>query len=357
MRSKSREIKKRSKSREMKKRSYSREVRRRSPSREERRRSRSRGSSGRKESSGRKSRIDSGISTLTNGSKDSVSPRKLKLSPPKTRGRSSRVEEEDDRGETSLSPSPSPPRRILERQETPERRQHSLQEMEEIKKDLGMTDRSEKDKIESHSGEVFAENTSDVNNSTSPQKDNKDAVEEGGLSETNKQPIETKSGQGESKERKSSEDKRNSKEKNRSRSRDKRTSLDRSAGRSRRSRSRDGRNPYSVYDEKHGRREVRRRRTRSRERPSDLKEEVDRLRRDRVRRSRSHSRPRGSRRLSDDHYRRREGRGGRRRRYSGELERGEPSCREPTRTPISLQFHCFLRISIHRSLHQWQRVW
>ena len=343
-RSKSREVRvKRSKSREIKKRSYSREVRRRSPSREERRRSRSRGSSGRKESSGRKSRIDSGISTLTNGSKDSVSPRnvgsprrdvsegkvfsprKLKLSPPKTRGRSSRVEEEDDRGETSLSPSPSPPRRILERQETPERRQHSLQEMEEIKKDLGMTDRSEKDKIESHPGEVFAENTSDVNNSTSPQKDNKDAVEEGGLSEKNKQSIETESGQGESKERKSSEDKRNSKEKNRSRSRDKRTSLDRSAGRSRRSRSRDGRNPYSVYDEKHGRREVRRRRTRSRERPSDLKEEVDRLRRDRVRRSRSHSRPRGSRRLSDDHYRRREGRGGRRRRYSGELERGEPS--------------------------------
>merc|ERR1719331_1200964 len=203
--------------------------------------------------------------------------------------------------------------------------------MEEIKKDLGMTDSMEKDKIESHSDNVFGENTSDVNNSTvSPHKDDKDAVEEEGLSEKNKQSIETEGSQGESKERaskerKGSEDKRNSKEKNRSRSRDKRTSLDRSAGRSRRSRSRDGRNPYSVYDEKHGRREVRRRRTRSRERPSDLKDEVDRMRRDRVRRSRSHSRPRGSRRLSDDHYRRREGRGGRRRRYSGELERGEPS--------------------------------
>jgi len=346
-RSKSREIKKRSKSQEMKRRSYSREVRRRSPSREERRRSRSRGSSGRKESSGRKSRIDSGISTLTNGSKDSVSPRnvgsprrdvsegkvfsprKLKLSPPKIKSHSSRVEDEDDRG-VSLSPSPSPPRRILERQETPERRQHSLLEMEEIKKDLGMTDGFEKDKIESHSDKAFAENTPDVNNTTaSPQKENKDAVEEEGFSEEKKQSdeneVKDESKERDSKERKSSGDKRDSKEKKRSRSRDKRTSLDRSAGRSRRSRSREGRNPYSVYDEKHGRREVRRRRTRSRERPSDLKEEVDRLRRDRARRSRSHSRPRGSRRLSDDHYRRREGRGGRRRRYSGELERGEPS--------------------------------
>merc|ERR1719239_1012332 len=347
-RSKSCEVRvKRSKSREFKRRSYSREVRRRSPSREERRRSRSKGSSGRKESSGRKSRIDSGISTLTNGSKDSVSPRnvgsprrdasegkvfsprKLKLSPPKIKSRSSRVEDEDDRG-VSLSPSPSPPRRILERQETPERRQHSLLEMEEIKKDLGMTDGFEKDKMESHSDKAFAENTPDVNNTTaSPQKENKDAVEEEGFSEEKKQSdeneVKDESKERDSKERKSSGDKRDSKEKKRSRSRDKRTSLDRSAGRSRRSRSREGRNPYSVYDEKHGRREVRRRRTRSRERPSDLKEEVDRLRRERVRRSRSHSRPRGSRRLSDDHYRRREGRGGRRRRYSGELERGEPS--------------------------------
>ena len=49
------------------------------------------------------------------------------------------------------------------------------------------------------------------------------------------------------------------------------------------------------------------------------------MRRERARRSRSHSRPRGSRRLSDDHYRRREGRGGRRRRYSGEMDRAEPS--------------------------------
>merc|ERR1719278_1086629 len=261
-RSQSREAQhKRSKSREIKRRSYSREVRRRSPSREERRssplreerrslpqreerrssprreerrssplreerrRSRSRGSSGRKESSGRKSRIDSGISTLTNGSKDSVSPRdvgsprrdtsegkvfsprKLKQSPPKTRGR--KVEEEDDRGETSLSPSPSPPRRILERQETPERRQHSLQEMEEIKKDLGMANGLEKDKIKSHSDEVFAENTSDMNNSTaSPQKDNKDAVEEGSLSEKNKQSIETEGSQGELKEMASKERKK-----------------------------------------------------------------------------------------------------------------------------------------------------
>merc|ERR1719242_38917 len=145
------------------------------------------------------------------------------------------------------------------------------------------------------------------------------------LGETDGNQEESNEKTADSKERKRSEGKRESKEKNRSRSRDKRTSLDRSAGRSRRSRSREGRNPYSVYDEKHGRREVRRRRTRSRERPSDLKEEVDRLRRDRARRSRSHSRPRGSRRLSDDHYRRREGRGGRRRRYSGELDRGEPS--------------------------------
>ena len=344
-RSKSREIKKRSKSREMKqRRSYSREVRRRSPSREERRRSRSRGSSGRKESSGRKSRIDSGISTLTNGSKDSVSPRNIgsprrevsegkvfspkKLhSPPKMSSRTSRMEEEEDRGETSLSPSPSPPRRILERQETPERKQDSLQEMDEIKKGLGMTNGLEIlkaiEKKKSHSDKVSDENTT-----VSPQKD---TVEEEGVSEK-KQPNEVEENRRESnerdtvsKERKSSEDKRDSKEKKRSRSHEKRTSLDRSAGRSRRSRSREGRNPYSVYDEKHGRREARRRRTRSRERPSDLKDEVDRMRRDRVRRSRSHSRPRGSRRLSDDHYRRREGRGGRRRRYSGELDRGEPS--------------------------------
>merc|ERR1719239_2055221 len=183
-RSKSCEVRvKRSKSREFKKRSKSREVRRRSPSREERRRSRSRGSSGRKESSGRKSRIDSGISTLTNGSKDSVSPRnvgsprrdvsegkvfsprKFKLSPPKIKSHSSRVEDEDDRG-VSLSPSPSPPRRILERQETPERRQHSLLEMEEIKKDLGMTDGLEKDKMESRSDKALVENIPDVDNTT-----------------------------------------------------------------------------------------------------------------------------------------------------------------------------------------------
>merc|ERR1719273_2664253 len=168
--------------------------------------------------------------------------------------------------------------------------------------------------------------------SSSPRKEKKkdaseaeDAAEKKPLGESDGNQEESNEKTADSKERKRSEGKRESKEKKRSRSRDKRTSLDRSAGRSRRSRSREGRNPYSVYDEKHGRREVRRRRTRSRERPSDLKEEVDRLRRDRVRRSRSHSRPRGSRRLSDDHYRRREGRGGRRRRYSGELERGEPS--------------------------------
>merc|ERR1719278_2213236 len=380
-RSESREVQhKRSKSRVIKRRSYSREVRRRSPSREERRssplreerrslpqreerrssprreerrssplreerrRSRSRGSSGRKESSGRKSRIDSGISTLTNGSKDSVSPRNIgsprrevsegkvfspkKLhSPPKMSSRTSRMEEEEDRGETSLSPSPSPPRRILERQETPERKKDSLQEMDEIIKGLGMTNGLEIlkaiEKKKSHSDKVSDENTT-----VSPQKD---TVEEEGVSEK-KQPNEVEENRRESnerdtvsKERKGSEDKRDSKEKKRSRSHEKRTSLDRSAGRSRRSRSREGRNPYSVYDEKHGRREARRRRTRSRERPSDLKDEVDRMRRDRVRRSRSHSRPRGSRRLSDDHYRRREGRGGRRRRYSGEPHRGEPS--------------------------------
>merc|ERR1719273_97293 len=168
--------------------------------------------------------------------------------------------------------------------------------------------------------------------SSSPRKEKKkdaseaeDAAEKKPLGESDGNQEESNEKTADSKERKRSEGKRESKEKKRSRSRDKRTSLDRSAGRSRRSRSREGRNPYSVYDEKHGRREVRRRRTRSRERPSDLKEEVDRLRRDWVRRSRSHSRPRGSRRLSDDHYRRREGRGGRRRRYSGELDRGEPS--------------------------------
>merc|ERR1719350_2223642 len=168
--------------------------------------------------------------------------------------------------------------------------------------------------------------------SSSPRKEKKkdaseaeDAAEKKPLDESDGNQEESNEKSADSKERKRSEGKRESKEKKRSRSRDKKTSLDRSAGRSRRSRSREGRNPYSVYDEKHGRRDGRRRRTRSRERPSDLKDEVERMRRERARRSRSHSRPRGSRRLSDDHYRRREGRGGRRRRYSGEMDRAQPS--------------------------------
>ena len=416
-----------------KKRSKSREIKKRSKSEDHRSKSQEKSSTSQEKelkSESRKYRIDSGISTLTNFSKDSVSPRetspvKKEASPAKkeekspkkkdrspkrgrSRGRSSPRRVESKRGRTSprradsprrgrsgsrserrgrssprkpkdaipargdvsvsprknkhtspkrsskkerrsikknglgspsLSPSPSPPRRIVTRAESvekptlsfkPKDRGPQIKVPEEILRVLN--EAQEREDSQKREEEATKAKEISVNGVMEEDEEKNDVFDK-----EEKMPEDQNDEHENQKEEKSSENQEESivslssqekevtdPEKERKGSKERRSSDKgrKSSDKTRRSSRSRERNPYSVYDEKHGHRGERRRRSRSRHR-GDLKDEVERLKRDRRRsRSRSPGR-RGSRRVSDDMYRRaRDGRYPPRvRRYSGDLRR------------------------------------